>query len=152
MRVQQVPLHAGQNGGGGNSGFASPQGTPGDEKQQHREKSGQGRPDARGPFVLTENGIGRGSGPVLQRRLLEILEVVEPRRDPIAACRHLARNFRIASLVGPDQHPIVEDPEPDRGEDEQGDGEAGTGYRAKHCAGEKALMIHGDSTVPRRIH
>src|SRR5207244_12660118 len=43
---------------------------------------------------------GRGARPVLQRRLLEILDAVQPRRDPVAARGHLARDLRVAALVG----------------------------------------------------
>ena len=38
--------------------------------------------------------------PVLQRRLLEVLEAVEPRRHPVAADRHLARDLGVAAFVG----------------------------------------------------
>ena len=43
--------------------------------------------------------IGGGRQPVLDRRLLEVLEVVQARRHPVAGRRHLARNLGVTSLV-----------------------------------------------------
>src|SRR5262249_11116206 len=46
-----------------------------------------------------ENGIGSRARPVLQGRLLEILQTVEPRCEPVTARYHLPGNFGIAAFV-----------------------------------------------------
>ena len=65
------------------------------------------------PFVLAEQLEGGGGRPVLQRRLLEVLDAVQARRQPVAGGDHLARDFGVAALVGFDQLAIVETAEPD---------------------------------------
>ena len=77
-----------------------------------REKAGDGGRQPRGPFVHAERVEGRGAEPVLQRRLLEVLEAVQARREPVAADGHLARDLGVAPLVGVLQVARVERREP----------------------------------------
>src|SRR6266850_3378354 len=80
---------------------------------EHQEKAGepgQRRPHSGGPILDFKYLEERGGGPVLQRRLLEVLEAVQARRDPVAARHHLARDLGVAALVGLVERPHAEIP------------------------------------------
>jgi len=79
---------------------------------QHAGKTGQGRPQPGSPFAFAESLVSGGSHPVLKRRLLEIFDAVQARRDPVSGHRHFTRNFRVASFVRTHQVAIVEVAEP----------------------------------------
>jgi len=73
--------------------------------------------------VLAEEAETRRRGPVSQRRLLEVLDAVEARRDEIAALRHLARDLGIAPFVRLDELAVVECAEPAADKQQQRDDE-----------------------------
>ena len=103
----------------GPPGLRPEQARGGERREQHAEKAGQRGPQARAPGALPE-GLERGRGrPVLQRRLLEVLEPVQARGEPVAAGDHLARDLGVAALVGVEQVALAEIGEPGEGEDEQ---------------------------------
>ena len=64
-----------------------------------------------------------GGHPVLERRLLEVLEAVKPRRQPVARHDHFARNFGVTALVRVDDRPVIGAREPDHDECQDQDGE-----------------------------
>ena len=68
--------------------------------QQHTAKREQHRGRAHRPLARAEQFQATGHDPVHQRWFLEIVHAVEPRGDPVAARHHLARNLRVAPLVG----------------------------------------------------
>src|SRR5438270_6830560 len=82
-------------------------------------------------MMNAEDRIGGSGDPVLERRFLEILDPVEPRRHPVAAGRHLARNFRVSAFARVHQTTILEIGEPNRGEDEQQDDGSAAGQRGR---------------------
>ena len=84
--------------------------------EQHADESGQRGPQTRCPLMNAERLVRSGGQPVLQCRLLEVLDAVQARRKPVAAGHHFARYFRIAAFVGMDQSAIVEIGEPDQRE------------------------------------
>src|SRR6185312_4706404 len=61
-------------------------------------------------------------GPVLQRRLLEVLHPIEPRGHPIAADQHLARDLAVAALVGVEQRGYAEGRKPQQEQQRPGTG------------------------------
>src|SRR5450759_555957 len=69
--------------------------------------------------MFAEQGVGRGRRPVLQRWFFEILDVVQARGGPVAACHHLARDLGVPPLVRVDQLAVFEIGEPDEAEDDQ---------------------------------
>src|SRR5205814_6708056 len=81
------------------------------DDEQDAGESGERRPKPRSPVVHAEQLEETRGGPVLQRRLLEVLEAVEARRDPVAGGDHLARNLRVARFVR-----LVERAQPQRAE------------------------------------
>src|SRR5262245_11221611 len=85
--------------------------------RQDREESGQRWPQARSPLGGTKCVERRRGHPALKQWLLEILEFVETRRDPVARHRHLARDLGVATLVMVKQVARVQRREPqERGE------------------------------------
>jgi len=87
--------------------------------EQHPEKPGEAHPQARGPLVDSERLERGGGDPVLEWWLLEVLEAVEARREPVTARRHFARDLGIARLVGTDQLAMVEIREPEQGKQDR---------------------------------
>ncbi len=88
--------------------------------REDTEESGKRGPQARGPLVYAEGSKGGGRQPVLEGRLLEILEGVEAWRHPVARRGHLARDLGIATLVRMHEMPRREGGEPKhRQRDEQ---------------------------------
>ncbi len=61
-----------------------------DPAEQNREQR-HGQP--RGPVVHAENGEGNGNAPIFERRLLEVFDAIEARRNPIARSEHVAGNL-----------------------------------------------------------
>src|SRR5205085_353256 len=95
--------------------------------------------------TLTEQFKKRGRRPVLQRRLLEVPEAVQARRQPVAARHHLARDLAIAALVR-----LVERPDGERAEpqDREQDPEARRARRhSKRCAKSAALHARTSAAV-----
>ena len=86
--------------------------------EQHAGESGERGPETRRPLMNAERLVRGGGQPVLQCRLLEVLDAVQARRQPVAAGHHFARYFRIAAFVGMDQSAVVEIGEPDQREQE----------------------------------
>ena len=103
---------AGQHGGGEESCGWAEYPVADQIHQQHAQKAGQCRPQPRRPLAFAEQRVGRGGGPVLQGRFLEILEVVQARRGPVAAGHHFAGDFGVASLVGFHQFAVADVAEP----------------------------------------
>src|SRR6202158_75440 len=66
--------------------------------EQNTQESRRCGPQARRPVMNAKDRIGGSGDPVLQRRLLEILDPVEPRRYPGAAGCHPARQLRVSGL------------------------------------------------------
>ncbi len=71
-------------------------------------------PQARAPVAQPHDRIERCRRPVLQHRLLEVLQPIEPRGDPVAARHHLAGNLRVAPLVGIEHRADLNGDEPHR--------------------------------------
>ena len=69
--------------------------------------------------MLAEHFIRHGGGPVLQRRFFEIFQIVQARRDPVAAGHHLARNLGVTAFIRLDQVTIFQIAEPDDHQSEQ---------------------------------
>jgi len=69
-------------------------------------------------LLEAECPVRHGRRPVLQRRLLEVLQVIEPRRDPVTAREHLARDLGVTALVGIEQRPHLQGREPGGAEDD----------------------------------
>ena len=122
-RVLDRPDHAGEHRGGIRAGSSIAE-QPGPERghQDESGETGERGPQARDPVAQPEDlERGRG-GPVLQRRLLEVLQAVQARRQPVAARHHLARDLGVAAFVGVEQIALPEVGEPGDAEDEQEDG------------------------------
>ena len=119
MSVEHVPRATAERGGAvqAQQRTAEPQTHVADK--QNAQESRQCGPHPCRPMMNAEDRVGGSGYPVLQCRLLEILEAVKSRREPVAADRHLARNFRVSALVRVHQSPIVEIGKPDRGENQQ---------------------------------
>ncbi len=135
----------------------------GDDGEKARQRGRQ----ARRPFVDAERIERGGAHPVLQRRLLEVLQVVQPRRHPVAARRHLAGDLAVAALVRMLEAPRVERGEPRdrRDEREQPPGAAGEGGEHRgseasggaarcfaapaHSTATPALTLRGCASAPR---
>src|SRR4051812_16222403 len=79
-----------------------------------------------------ESVVGCGRDPVLEGRLLEILDAVETRRQPIAGGHHFTRNLGVAAFVGVDQPAVLEIREPDQREG-QHDCDDRAGAKALAC-------------------
>ena len=58
---------------------------------QHGQRVGQ----VRGKGVLAENPVHAGDGPVRQRRLLNVADAVDLRRNQVAALGHVLRGLRV---------------------------------------------------------
>jgi hypothetical protein len=100
----------------------------------HRAEAGQRGPEARGPFRGAEGLVCRGGGPVLERRLLEVGEAVQPRRHPVAGREHLARDLGVAALVRMRERPVCQLDEPERQDDGEREHEVARGPRRKRAA------------------
>src|SRR5439155_25589063 len=72
-------------------------------------------PQPRAPLREAECLVRHGRRPVLQRRLLEVLQAVEMRRDPVTAREHLARDLGVAALVGIEERADLQGREPGGG-------------------------------------
>ncbi len=83
---------------------------------EHAQEAGERNPQPRAPVVFAKQCIGRRRGPVLQNRLLEVFDAIEPRRHPVAAGEHLARDLGVAPLVGLEQVAVLQVHEPSEGE------------------------------------
>ena len=68
--------------------------------EQDAETSRQRGPCPGGPVAHAEHVVGCGRDPVLERGLFEVLDAVQPWRDPVAGYRHFARDLRVATFVG----------------------------------------------------
>src|SRR5262249_16005122 len=66
---------------------------------RNSEHTEQCNHEPRGEFVDSENCKGKGRQPIEQGRLLDVDDVVEVRDQNRPARDHLARNFRITSLI-----------------------------------------------------
>src|SRR5262245_56299303 len=69
-----------------------------------------------------EYGVGQRHHPVEQRRFVEVRFALQRRHDPLAACQHLERNLRVASLVRLEQgkaHPREQQHARQRRDDEE---------------------------------
>ena len=133
-------------------------------EEQGCEQRRQRRPQPRGPRLHAERLVRHGGHPVLERRLLEVLEAVKTRRQPIARHHHLARNLGVAPLVRMNDRPVVGAREPDHGECQDQDGEgaarergvrwhrrAGFGVRVRMAEGQRggrAAMIRAETRGP----
>ena len=67
--------------------------------QEHAQASGDGRGNAHAEQVFAKNGLADGYHPVTGNRLLEVAQVHEVRRDPVAVDQDLLADLRIARLV-----------------------------------------------------
>ncbi len=115
------------------------------EDHEHAQKPGHARREARRPLIVAERGErGRGD-PILQGRLLEVLVAVQARREPVAACDHLARNLRVAALVGLDQVPIAEIAEPAGRKDGKQDPRPAPGNRRIHPISRAAATLRSSA-------
>ena len=78
------PQAAGERQRGENPRSAWREATRRERREGDAQQAGDRGPQPRGPLVEAEQREhGRGR-PVLQRRLLEVLDAVQPRRDPVA--------------------------------------------------------------------
>ncbi|MNS78602.1 hypothetical protein D3C72_1122220 [compost metagenome] len=93
------------------------------------KQAGQRHAQARLPVADAEQRIGQRGHPQVEGRFLEVLELVVADRHPVAGDKHLARDFRVAALVGAQQVAHVERAEPDQqdGEADQHDSTGGGG-------------------------
>src|SRR6266850_1675155 len=110
-----LPEHDVERATGEHRGGVDPRGraekTPSCKKHhENSRKAGERSPQPCRPVRDFEQREERGGGPVLQRRLLEVLEAVQARRDPVAARHHLARDLGVAALVGVVERPHAEIP------------------------------------------
>src|SRR5262249_51757054 len=88
--------------------------------EEDSEKAAKHRIEPGRDLGFAEGLEGGGARPVLERRLLEVLGAVEARRHPVARGGHLARDLRVAALVGVGERAIgVVDVDRDRGDAEE---------------------------------
>ena len=93
-----------QDQGGVPSGPDAARHPAGEEKHQEAPAQPEERRNQpRGELVLPQEGKGPRGQPVVQRGLLEVLDVVEPGGHEIPGLEHLARDLRVAPLVRVDQ-------------------------------------------------
>ena len=97
--------------------------------EQHAETSRQRGPCPGGPVVYAERVVGCRGDPVLERGLFEVLDAVQPRRDPISRHRHFARDLRVATFVGVHEAAELDVAEPDEHERQQQRDRAAPGKR-----------------------
>ncbi len=137
VREAGVPNGSRQHQCGVGAGVGARQSCRGEPHRDDRQQPGHRRGQPRRPFVDAKGVERRRAQPILKRRLLEILEVVEPWRDPVAAHRHLARDLGVAAFVRMLQLADIERREPgdERDEREQPPGAAGKG--SKHRVGKR---------------
>src|SRR6185437_334533 len=95
---------------------------PDGARQQQPRETTQCRPQTHRPGVRADQLLGYRGGPVLQRRLLEVLHPIEPRGHPIAAAQHLARDLAVAALVGVEQRGYAEGRKPQQEQQRPGTG------------------------------
>ena len=90
---------------------------PGKHQRQARERQPHA-PQPRAPLLEAECPVRRGRRPVLQRRLFEVLQAIEPWSDPVTAREHLARDLGVTALVGIEERAHLEGREPGGAEDD----------------------------------
>ena len=102
----------------------APPSPPEDCRDDHEDEAGQRGPQPRRPLVGREDPEGERREPVLERRLLEVLEPVEARRDVVAAREHFARDLGVARFVRPEERACLERAEPQHAQEhaERGEG------------------------------
>src|SRR5260370_1186558 len=80
-----------------------------------------GRTTPMGP--LQKNASATGAEKEVERRLLEVLDAVERRRDEVAGAGHLARDLGVAAVVGlverMDRDPAEEEERGERGRQDE---------------------------------
>ena len=96
-----------------------------DEHHQHEGEAGRGQ--ARRPVVHAKFAEGEHGAPVVESRLFQPGMAPQDGRDVVAAREHLARDLRIARLVGADQaEPIAaKDRAPNRKREKRRSGQTG---------------------------
>ena len=112
VREPRVPDAAREHERREDAGVAPRQPRGGEAHRDDRQEPRERRRQPRRPLVHAERVEGRGAQPVLERRLFEVLEVVQARRHPVAADRHLARDLGVPAFVRVLQPAHVERPEP----------------------------------------
>ena len=133
MPEQEIGERAGEGGRGEQAGAAIPQPGAREAHDQHAGEAGQRGPQSRRPLARAERHVGGRGGPVLQRRLLEVLQAVQAWGQPVAGRDHLARDLGIAAFVRLDQFAVAESAEPDQRQQQRQDREprgAGPAARA----------------------
>jgi hypothetical protein len=120
------------------------------EGQHQAKQAAHCRPQAHRPGVLAEQLECGGRGPVSERRLLEIFDRVEPRRDPIAAGDHLARDLGVAAFVGIEQVRTPERQKPQQCQAKPENGYNGTTVFSNKHPGPKS--IQGEAAGTRACH
>src|SRR5579871_5872139 len=113
-RHAEVVERAALNDQGTATGTRAVESAPDSAGQQQPCKTTQGGPETHGPGVDTDQLLSDRGRPVLQRRLLEIEDAVEARRDPIAADQHLARDLPVTPLVRIEQRRHAQRRKPQR--------------------------------------
>src|SRR5437870_5476787 len=73
---------------------------------------------ARAPLLEADGAARRGRGPLLQRRLLQVLLGIGPWSEPVPAREHLARHLGVTALVGLEQRAHLEGRDPGGAEDD----------------------------------
>ncbi len=143
LRIQHVGCAAAEHRGAIQPAHRAAEAQPHVADEHNAQEPGHRGPEAGRPLVDAEDRIRRRGDPVLQGGLLEILDAVQPRRDPVAPRNHLARDFGVSALVRMDQAAVVEAAKPDDGENEQQNGDAAAVARGigSTASGERAEDI-----------
>ena len=114
--LEVVPEGAAQDQHGQEGATPAEQAQGGEAGQENAQIAGQGWPQPGYPVMFPKHLKRGGGGPVLERRLFEIFEIVQPGRGPVPGSHHFPGNFRITALVRANQLAVIQGAEPDGGE------------------------------------
>ncbi len=149
LRNRAVIERAGERDRGERAERGAAQGHAGRADRDDRQQARDRRPEPRRPFVHAERAEGGGRHPVLERRLLEILEAVQARRHPVAAKRHFARDLTVAAFVRVKQAVAAEVREPHRDDRERDRRENGARGEERGCRHRNGGRARGRPGGPR---
>ncbi len=124
-------------------------------QRERRKQRGNRARQARRGFAHAKKFEGKRGAPIKERRLFKPRLSVQPRRDPIAGLGHVARNPRVARLVGADKSnrsEMAEITNVQRCDDENGPADAG--YRAglRFLSDGSRRFAHGRESLALKLY
>ena len=113
-----------------------------EDRDEDRPDGGEPGGDPGGPLRLPENRHRGRHGPVVERRLDVGEEAVDPRRDEVAGREHLARDLRVAGLVGLEEGGVPRLEEVEAGREEEESPEDRPGACPERFTAESRSALH----------